>query len=96
MRSRAGRGKLRKVQLIPANAMALLSQAGVRASAGEPHSVVGYYDPAGEPRRVVARYADGWRADLRFHVDGTYSLTQSLRMRAVAVTPVIAEGTAGV
>lgn len=95
MRSRAGRGKLRKVQLIPANAMALLSQAGVRASAGEPHSVVGYYDPTGEPRRVVARYADGWRADLRFHVDGTYSLTQSLRMRSVAIRPTDQEAVHG-
>ena len=78
---------MRKVALVPAKAQALLEQVGVRASAGEPVAVFGYYDAAGEARRIVARYADGWRADLRFHVDGSYSLTQSLRLRSIAVKP---------
>lgn len=78
---------MRKVALVPAKAQALLDQVGVRASAGEPVAVFGYYDATDEARRIVARYADGWRADLRFHADGSYSLTQSKRLRVIAAKP---------
>lgn len=86
---------MRKVAIVPANAMKALEMVGVRPSAREPVAVFAYYDHAGELRRIVARYADGWRADVRFHVDGTYSLTQSLRVRAVVtVKPVAMEAAA--
>lgn len=89
MRKRAG---LRRFPLDVAKAKVVLDEAGVRASAGEPETAFGYVDATGKARRMVARYADGWRADLRFHVDGTYSLTQSLRLRAVAVKPGMTDG----
>jgi len=75
-----------------ARAKTVLEEAGVRASTGDPETAFGYRDGAGRPRRIVARYPDGWRADLRFHVDGTFSLTQSLRLRAIAVKPGMTDG----
>ncbi|WP_066517686.1 hypothetical protein [Sphingobium cloacae] len=72
---------LRKVTLVPARALPLLREAGVLVPEGEPEIVYGYLDRSGAPRRVIARYADGWRADLRIRVDGSFSLTQSLRLK---------------
>lgn len=89
MRKRLG---MTRYPLNLAKAKAVLDEAGVRASAGEPATAFGYADSAGRPRRIVARYADGWRADLRFHVDGTFSLTQSQRLRAIAVKPGMTDG----
>lgn len=78
-RKRAG---VRKVTLSPECAMPLLCKAGV-AIEGIPESVFGYLNCAGEIVRILARWpgAGGWRADLRFRVDGTVSLTQSICLR---------------
>lgn len=75
---------LRKVQLVPARAIPLLKEAGVVLPDGEPEIVYGYLDHQGGPRRIIARYPDGWRADLRIRVDGSFSLTQSLKIRVTA------------
>jgi hypothetical protein len=83
----AKRPGLRRFTLDAAKAQAVLAEAGVRQSSGVPVAAFGYMDDQKRPRRIVARYADGWRADLRFHIDGTYSLTQSLRLRSVAIQP---------
>ena len=75
---------LRKVQLVPARAIPLLREAGVVLPDGEPEIVYGYLDQSGAPRRVIARYPDGWRADLRIRIDGSFSLTQSLKIRVAS------------
>lgn len=75
------RGGLRKVQLVPENALPLLREAGVLVPDGTPESVVGYLDRSGQPRRIIARFPDGWRADLRIRADGSFSLCQSLKLR---------------
>jgi len=82
MRSRAQRGKLRRVQLIPANAMPLLREAGVISQDRDADTVMAWLSPSGEPRRIVARFPDGWRADIRIRVDGSFSMTQSLKLKA--------------
>lgn len=82
MRRRAQRGKLRRVQLIPANAMPLLREAGVISQDQDADTVMAWLSPSGEPRRIVARFPDGWRADLRIYVDGSFSMTQSLKLKA--------------
>ncbi len=81
MRSAAQRGKLRRVQLVPANVMPLLREAGVISREHDAETVMGWLSPSGEPRRIVARFPDGWRADLRIRVDGSFTLTQSLKIR---------------
>lgn len=68
---------LRKIALNPDNALPLLTEAGVIAAAGVPTQVFGYVDRDGRPRRILAHFSEGWRADLHIHVDGSYSLTQS-------------------
>lgn len=72
---------LRKLSLVPENALPLLLEAGFRAAEGAPETAHGFMDRDGRPRRIVARWANGWRADLRFHVDGSYSLTQCIAFR---------------
>jgi hypothetical protein len=81
MRSRAPRGKLRRVQLIPANAMPLLREAGVISRDHDADTVMAWLSPSGEPRRIIARFPDGWRADIRIRVDGSFTMTQSLKLR---------------
>ncbi|NML88361.1 hypothetical protein HHL26_04680 [Sphingobium sp. TB-6] len=78
---------LRKVQLVPARALPLLKEAGVMLPDGEPEIVYGYLDRQGGPRRIIARYPGGWRADLRIRVDGSYSLTQSLKLKLTTQKP---------
>lgn len=81
MRSRAQRGKLRRVQLIPANAMPLLREAGVISQEHDADTVMAWLSPSGEPRRIIARFPDGWRADIRIHIDGSFTMTQSLKLQ---------------
>ena len=76
VKRRRGAG-LRKVRLDPAAAMPVLAEAGCIAAAGQPSQVYGYMNAAGEPRRILAHFQTGWRCDVRFHSDGTYSITQS-------------------
>lgn len=72
------------MQLVPARAIPLLKEAGVVIPDGEPEIVYGYFDRQGGPRRIIARYPDGWRADLRIRVDGSFSLTQSIKIRVAS------------
>jgi hypothetical protein len=81
MRSRAQRGKLRRVQLIPANAMPLLLEAGVISRDQDAETVMAWLTASGQPRRIIARFPDGWRADIRIRVDGSFTMTQSLKLR---------------
>lgn len=60
--------------------MALLSEAGVAPRHGDPDTVIGYFTPSGQPCRIRARFRDGWIADLRIRTDGSFSLTQSLKI----------------
>lgn len=75
------RVKLRRVQLIPANAVALLHEAGVVSRDQDPETVMAWLTPSGNPARIIARFPDGWRADLRIRTDGSFSLTQSLKLQ---------------
>lgn len=81
MRKARKRTPLRKVQLVPANAMPLLLEAGVISRDKDADTVMAWLTASGEPRRIIARFPDGWRADLRIHVDGSFSMTQSFKLK---------------
>lgn len=66
-------GPLTKVAVTPTPAMLAELEEFVffaqRPNAGDP-SVDGYYDRRGKLRRIVARYADGWRAQINIDAKG--------------------------
>ncbi len=74
-RKRAG---LRKLTLIPADMMPLLRSAGFIASDVDADVVWGYFDRSGQPRRILAKFPNNVRADLRINCDGSFSLSQSI------------------
>ena len=59
---------------------ALLRDAGPIAGDGDPTHAHAHYDPQGRVRRVHATYANGWRATLVLRVDGSFSLSQAIKM----------------
>jgi hypothetical protein len=84
MRKRKQPG-LRKIVLDPQQARPLLDEAGVRIPGGDPEIVHGWVDAAGRPRRILARYAGGWRAEIRMYLDGTFSLSQSIKIKSAPI-----------
>lgn len=58
----------------------LLRETSVIAGEGDPISAHGHYDTQGRPRRIHARYANGWRATLVMRLDGTYSISQAIKL----------------
>ncbi|MFA6219620.1 MAG: hypothetical protein WC692_07545 [Erythrobacter sp.] len=66
-------GKLFKVEVTPTPAMLAELEEFVffaqRPAAPDP-KVTGYYDQRGKLRRVVARYPDGWRAQINIDRNG--------------------------
>lgn len=65
----------------------LLRQAGFVGSDADPVSVSASFDADDRPRRVHARYADGWTCTMHLARDGAFSLTQSIRMRVSGRMP---------
>ena len=59
----------------------LLREAGPVFGEGDPIKAHAFFDPANRPRRVHATFANGWRATLVLHVDGTGSLSQALKLK---------------
>jgi hypothetical protein len=59
---------------------ALLREAGPIAGDGDPTAAHAHYDPQGRVRRVHATYANGWRATLVLRVDGSFSLSQAIKL----------------
>lgn len=59
----------------------LLRQAGPVLGAGDPVSAHAFFDREKRARRVHATFADGWRATLKLHLDGTGTLSQALKLR---------------
>ncbi len=77
----------RSKQEAPAVIGPMLRQAGFIGSDSDPTSVRASYDADGRPRRVHARYADGWTCTMHLSLDGGFSLTQSIRMRVTGRMP---------
>jgi hypothetical protein len=65
----------------PAGIGPMLRHAGFVGPDSDPTSVRVSFDADGRPRRVHARYADGWTCTMHLCADGSYSLSQSLRVR---------------
>jgi len=65
----------------PATIGPLLRKAGFVGSEVDPISVRASFDDEGRPRRVHARYPEGWTCVMHLAIDGSYSLSQSIRMR---------------
>lgn len=59
----------------------LLRDCGFLGVDADPMRVRASFDADGRPRRVHAHYAGGWSCVLTLYVDGTYALSQSLRIR---------------
>ncbi|MFZ5746351.1 MAG: hypothetical protein ACOY45_01695 [Pseudomonadota bacterium] len=69
-----------RVALPVDRAGAVLRSAGFCLSNDDPVEAYGHCDRQGRWRRVHARYADGWRATLVFRLDGSGSLSYSIKM----------------
>lgn len=65
---------------------ALLRQAGFVGCGDDPVSARGRCNPDGSLRTIKARYPGGWCCRLTRHVNGTYSVTQSISI-TVAGSP---------
>lgn len=57
-----------------------LRETGMIAGDGEPVEAHAHFDAQRRLRRIHARYANGWRATLNIRVDGSYSLSQALKL----------------
>ena len=75
--------RLMKTEAEPAKVGKMLRDFGV-AHEDDPESVQAYWDAQGRPRRVHARWPDGWTATLFLHSDGGYSLSQNLKITVPA------------
>lgn len=82
MRQPRRRSGWRQTQPDPAKVGPLLRDAGFIGSEADPISVRASFDRDDRLRRVHARYAAGWTCVLHMTADGSYSLSQSLRLRA--------------
>lgn len=65
----------------PAKVGPLLRQAGFRASEDDPIYVRASFDGGENPRRIHARYANGWTCLMHLSIDGSFSLSQSFRVQ---------------
>lgn len=81
-RRRGNRG-WSKVAVAPDN-MAMvaeqLRQCGSFGGEGEPVEAHAHFDTQNRLRRIHASYANGWRATLVIRVDGSYSLSQAIKL----------------
>ncbi|WP_303763545.1 hypothetical protein [Sphingobium yanoikuyae] len=59
----------------------LLREAGPVFGKGDPVQAHSYFDAENRPRRLHATFADGWRATLVLHLNGTGSLSQALKLQ---------------
>ncbi|MEO7470206.1 MAG: hypothetical protein ABIV36_24665 [Sphingobium limneticum] len=84
MRKRSQRGQLRRVRLVAAHAMPLLREAGVISPEQDADTVMAWLSPSGDPRRIIARFPGGHRADLRIRVDGSFSMMQSFNLQVAS------------
>lgn len=75
------RRRWRTTQPDPAIIGPLLRDAGFRGSDADPTSCRASFDADGRPRRLHARYAEGWTCTMHLSADGSYSLSQSIRTR---------------
>jgi len=73
-------GKLTKVEINPTAAVLAELEEFVffaqRSEVGDP-TLTGYYDRRGKLRRIVARYPDGWRAQINIDADGYVTCTRA-------------------
>lgn len=61
-----------------------LREAGSVGGEGEPAAAHAHFDRQGRLRRIHATYANGWRATLTLRTDGSYSLSQALKLVSAA------------
>lgn len=82
-RSPVKRGGWRRVDVTGDNMPMVaekLRDAGSVGGEGEPTAAHAHFDRQGRLRRIHATYANGWRATLTLRVDGSYSLSQALKL----------------
>lgn len=59
----------------------LLRDYGFIGCETDPVRLSASWDDAGRPRRIHAHYAGGWSCTMNMAADGTYTLSQALRVR---------------
>ncbi|MFB0874560.1 MULTISPECIES: hypothetical protein [unclassified Sphingobium] len=57
-----------------------LRACGQLAGDGDPIEAFAHFDNGRRLRRIHARYANGWRATLVIRVDGSWSLSQAIKL----------------
>lgn len=85
-RTRRKRG-WRVIQPDPAKIGPLLRDAGFVGSDADPIRVSASFDQDERPRRIHAYYDSGWSCVMHLSADGSYSLSQSIRMRTHGRVP---------
>lgn len=71
----------RRVEGDPVVMGPLLREFGSLSDETEPLECWSHFDRQSRPRRIHARYADGWRVTLVLHVAGGGSLSQALTLK---------------
>lgn len=57
-----------------------LRECGQRGGDGDPVLAHAHFDNQNRLRRIHATYSNGWRATLTIRVDGSYSLSQAIKL----------------
>ncbi|QPT09863.1 hypothetical protein [Sphingomonas paucimobilis] len=81
MARQARRPRWRTIRPDPAQIGPILRELGFVGAAADPCRVSASHDDTGRWRRIHAHYPDGWSCVVNLRADGSYSMSQSLRMQ---------------
>ncbi|EQB31974.1 hypothetical protein [Sphingobium ummariense] len=73
----------RRVDVTPDNMEmvgAKLRECGTMGGEGEPVQAHAHFDRQGRLRRIHAAYENGWRVTINIRLDGSYSLSQAIKI----------------
>ncbi len=79
--SRSGRRGWRTTQPDPAAVGPMLREFGFIGCEVDPIRIRASWDDEGRPRRIHAHYAGGWTCTMNMAADGSYTMSQALRLR---------------
>jgi len=65
-----------RIALDPVKIAAIVADAGVCPSSGQPVEAYGYRGAGRKFRQIVCRYSDGWRITIHLRADGSVSSTR--------------------
>ncbi|QPT09702.1 hypothetical protein [Sphingomonas paucimobilis] len=81
MAKKTRRPRWRTIRPDPAQIGPILRELGFVGPEGDPCRVTASHDDTGRWRRIHAHYPDGWTCVVNLRADGSYSMSQSLRLQ---------------